>query len=79
MSEAAAEYREACHLPFLSINHSEVIFEKHIIVPTDNEAFESICRVLGLRANKLTLGVQLVICLHHISISTSVFLPFGRY
>ena len=31
---------------------------------TDNEAFKSICRLLGLRANNPTLGVQHAICLH---------------
>ena len=45
---------------------------------TDNEALESICRILGLRANNPTLGVQHAICLHHIRISTIVFPSFGR-
>ena len=36
---------------------------------TDNEALKSICRLLGLRANNPTLGVQHAICLHHIIIS----------
>ena len=44
-------------------------------VLTDNEALESICRLLGLRANNPTLGVQHAICLHHIRISTIVFHP----
>ena len=38
------------------------------VASTDNEAIESICRLLGLRANKPTLGVQHAICLHHIRI-----------
>ena len=47
-------------------------------VLTDNEALESICRLLGLRSNKPTLGVQHEICLHHIRISTIVFPSFVR-
>ena len=43
---------------------------------TDNEALKSICRILGLRANNPTLGVQHAICLHHIRISTFVFSSF---
>ena len=33
-------------------------------ITTDNEALKSICRLLGLRANNPTLGVQHAICLH---------------
>ena len=34
------------------------------VTTNDNEALKSICRLLGPRANKPTLGVQHAICLH---------------
>ena len=48
------------------------------LVATDNEALKSICRILGLRADNPTLGVQHAICLHHIRVSTSDFLILLR-
>ena len=39
-------------------------------IGTDNEALKSICRILGLRVNNPTLGVQYAICLHHKSRSS---------
>ena len=40
------------------------------VTTNDNEALKSICRLLGLRVNNPTLGVQYAICLHHISRSS---------
>ena len=41
-----------------------------MMIATDNEALKSICRILGLRVNNPTLGVQYAICLHHKSRSS---------